>query len=462
MASILGLERPVEFTGVSLFDPTVATMLLQSQQAYASALRQDYKDQIDNLKEFSAKFGDFVSPFEADNEYYYNNTTGGIAKMYDALSSQGVDPLRSVEGRNMISRYIATRPYANIAKLRQSAAAAREYMKNRGELEAKNLYDQDYENWILNQQGLPSFNQWSTIQNGEWTRTSPAEFKTLNQATSHWFDDMKGSDKGTKNGYRMFGIDDKDLLEAANPHLQGFTNSQLGRYYLEQISKQIRSSNPTMNESDVQNAAKEQLLKNVAFANKERKFMKADADQFALENLRHRHEMSLLSQRIKNSGGSGGGSKEGAPVIFREAAARNGESVGYDTNQNPHYQWMDPLVEGARLTYSKKNNEYGYTIPSRSMGRVYRKDSFNPDGTRVSARWDYGYGDAVFRPTGQMRMLVGRDNKPHYYITGTLINGSSGKTVRDVDGGSALYEMEVTERAYNYGSKQKTTYAPNN
>ena len=72
MASILGLERPVEFTGVSLFDPTVATMLLQSQQAYASALRQDYKDQIDNLKEFSAKFGDFVSPFEADNEYYYN------------------------------------------------------------------------------------------------------------------------------------------------------------------------------------------------------------------------------------------------------------------------------------------------------------------------------------------------------------------------------------------------------
>ena len=123
---------------------------------------------------------------------------------------------------------------------------------------------------------------------------------------------------------------------------------------------------------------------------------------------------------------------------------------------------MDPLVEGARITYSKKTNEYGYTIPAKSMNRIYRKDSFNLDGTRVSAKWDYGYSDAIFRPTGQMRMLVGVDNKPHYYITGTLINSSSGKTVQDFHGGTTLYEMEVTERAYNYGSKQKTAYAHDN
>lgn len=31
MTATLGLEKPVEFTGVSLFDPTVAQMLLHSQ-----------------------------------------------------------------------------------------------------------------------------------------------------------------------------------------------------------------------------------------------------------------------------------------------------------------------------------------------------------------------------------------------------------------------------------------------
>lgn len=418
---------------------------------------------MDDLKEFSAKFGDFVSPFEADNDYYYDNTTGGIARMYDALAAQGVDPLRSVEGRNLISRYIATRPYANLAKLRQSADAAREYMKNRGVLEAKNLYDPDYENWVLAQQGLPSFDQWSTLKNGEWTRTAPAEFQTLNQATSHWFDDMKGSDKGTKNGYRMFGVDDQDLLDAADPHLQGFTNSQLGQYYLNQRADQIRRSNPGMSEADVQTAARGQLLKDVAAANKERKFMKADTDQFALENLRHRHEMAQISAKASASGGGGGrGGREGAPVIFREAAARPGAEVNYDVDESPHYQWIDPLVQGARTVKGSKGN-YAYNIPASSMNSIYKKNVRNTDGTRVSAQWDYGFAmsDATFIPTGQMRMETDFTGQPHYYITGTLANNSTGREVVGRNG-TELYEMEVTERAYNYGKKQATAYQPDN
>lgn len=414
------------------------------------------------MKDFNKEYGDFLSPIQKDMDWYAQNVTGKVKNAIDTMYANGID-LRSPEARAKLGQIINSVNPGDIAKLRQSADAAREYMKNKGALEAKNLYDPDYENWILDQQGLPSFDQWSTLQNGVWARTAPAEFQTLNQATSHWFDDMKGSDKGTKNGYRMFGVDDQDLLDAADPHLQGFTNSQLGQYYLTQRANQIRRSNPDMSEADVQTAARGQLLQDVAIANKERKFMKADTDQFALENLRHKHEMTQISARAAASGGGRGkGGREGAPVIFREAAARPGAEVNYDVDESPHYQWIDPLVQGARTVKGSKGN-YAYNIPASSMGSIYRKNQYNPDGTRMSAQWDYGFSlsDATFIPTGQMRMETDFAGQPHYYITGTLANNSTGREVVGRNG-TELYEMEVTERAYNYGKKQATTYKPDN
>ena len=52
---------------------------------------------------------------------------------------------------------------------------------------------------------------------------------------------MEGSDKGTKGGYNYFGIDDSDLEDVANPHIQGFTDSLLGKYYLSKIRDRVSS-----------------------------------------------------------------------------------------------------------------------------------------------------------------------------------------------------------------------------
>lgn len=452
---IYGGDAMLAMPIMDLYDKDIMRMSI-------AAAKDMYDRAEQRMKDFNKEYGDFISPIQKDMDWYNQNVTGKVQNAINDLYASGIDPLRNPEGRAAIQRLIYSMPTGKIANLRQSADTAREYMKNRGVLEAKNLYDPDYENWVLTQKGLPSFDQWSTLENGEWTRTAPAEFQTLNQATSHWFDDMKGSDKGTKNGYRMFGIDDQDLLDTANPHLQGFTNSQLGQYYLNQRANQIRRDNPDISEAEVQSSAREQLLKDVAAANKERKFMKADTDQFALENLRHRHEMAQISARNRSGSGNGRGGQEGVPVIFREAAARPGAEVNYDVDESPHYQWIDPLVQGARTVKGSKGN-YAYNIPASSMSSIYKKNVRNADGTRVSAQWDYGFAmsDATFIPTGQMRMETDFTGQPHYYITGTLANNSTGREVVGRNG-TELYEMEVTERAYNYGKKQATTYQPDN
>jgi hypothetical protein len=86
------------------------------------------------------------------------------------MYAMGIDPTRSAEGRAYIQRLINQVPVAEINKRRQAAAVAQEYIKNRGLLESKGLYNPDFEKYILNGKSLED---WDTGTDGMWTRTSP-------------------------------------------------------------------------------------------------------------------------------------------------------------------------------------------------------------------------------------------------------------------------------------------------
>jgi hypothetical protein len=86
------------------------------------------------------------------------------------MYAMGIDPTRSAEGRAYIQRLINQVPVAEINKRRQAAAVAQEYIKNRGLLESKGLYNPDFEKYILNGKSLED---WDTATDGMWTRTSP-------------------------------------------------------------------------------------------------------------------------------------------------------------------------------------------------------------------------------------------------------------------------------------------------
>lgn len=180
----LGLEKPVPYSGMSIFDPTMANMVLNAQNNYIQAMKDDYLRGREDLKEFNKNFGDFFSPIQKDMEWYDQNVTGATRDLINNLYAQGIDPLRSVEGRAAISRWVNNMPTGKINQLKQSAADANEYLKNMAALEAAGNYDPDLEKFATKGKML---DKWDTIRNGIWTRRSPLEAKSLKDLTEKSF-----------------------------------------------------------------------------------------------------------------------------------------------------------------------------------------------------------------------------------------------------------------------------------
>jgi hypothetical protein len=107
-------------------------------------------------------------------------------------------------------------PRDTLSQLRQSTAAGQEYLKNRGELQSKGLYDPEFENFLLNG---TSFNDYDTTQSGMWSRTSPTEFKGLRTITDPWFKNRQAKYKYSKNGYDYYGYDENDMRTAVNDQI---------------------------------------------------------------------------------------------------------------------------------------------------------------------------------------------------------------------------------------------------
>jgi len=82
----------------------------------------------------------------------------------------------------MLARALRDIPYAKLGE---------EYLKNRAELQKKGLYSPELENWDLQRQGLPAFEDWDSATMGAWTRTSPIEYKTLHDFVAPIVDNTK-------------------------------------------------------------------------------------------------------------------------------------------------------------------------------------------------------------------------------------------------------------------------------
>mgnify|MGYP003417815591 FL=1 len=146
-----------------------------------------------DYENFVAKYGDFTSPFAKDVDRWNNEVMGPTVNLIDALYAQGIDPMRNAEARAMIQRSVRNVPYAEAAKMRQNAAAGEAYLKARGALAAKGLYDKNYNDCWLAEQGYKPFEEWSS-EDGIWNVTSPIEYKSLFDATSPWFEKMQKHD----------------------------------------------------------------------------------------------------------------------------------------------------------------------------------------------------------------------------------------------------------------------------
>lgn len=241
---IYGQDAPVAIPIADLYDTGM-------MQMYVNAVRDQYQQGLKDYENFVAKYGDFTSPFAKDVDRWNNEVMGPTVNLIDALYAQGIDPMRNAEARAMIQRSVRNVPYAEAAKMRQNAAAGEAYLKARGALAAKGLYDKNYNDFWLAEQGYKPFEEWSS-EDGIWNVTSPIEYKSLFDATSPWFEKMQKHDLTREQvehagyvydpKYRYTGIPVEDLQEITGKSLPGFMNSLEGRYYRKTVADRLAAA----------------------------------------------------------------------------------------------------------------------------------------------------------------------------------------------------------------------------
>lgn len=292
--NILGQEQPVIYKIDDMFDPATAQLFLAAQQNYANAVRQDYMQAAQDLKEYNSKYREFYSPYEKDNENWDRLVNEPIRNL---MQNYGPDMLRSQEGRSMIAQTIASVPGGQLAKLKASAAQGLAALKVKAELESKGLYSQDYQDFLDQQAGRASFKDWDTLKDGVYNSTfSP--FQGLGEATDYIYKGRQPLYKGMKNGYRLYSYDYNDLLNTAKSNAQDFINTPRGAFEWKLAQQQAAKQNPNASKEDLINKAYDILDRRIADANM--RYLSPDkyeADPFALKRYEHTLTMDEINAR---------------------------------------------------------------------------------------------------------------------------------------------------------------------
>lgn len=303
--NILGQEQPVIYKMDDMFDPATAQMFLAAQQNYANAVRQDYMQAAQDLKDYNTKYGEFYSPYEKDSENWDRLVNEPIRNL---LQNYGPDMIRSQEGRARIAQAIASVPGGQLAKLKASAAQGLAALKVKAELESKGLYSQDYQDFLDQQSGRASFKDWDTLKDGVYNSTfSP--FQGLGEATDYIYKGRQPLYKGMKNGSRRYSYDYNDLLNTAKSNAQDFINTPRGAFEWNLAQQQAAKQNPNASKEELINKAYDILDKRIADANM--RYLSPDkyeADPFALKKYEHKLTMDEIYAREAAKGGSGDGS----------------------------------------------------------------------------------------------------------------------------------------------------------
>ena len=226
--AFLGYERPIEYTGQQIFDPTMAKMVLDAQDKYFNAVYADYQQGLENMKEFKKEYGDFITPILADQEWYNNNVTGRVRNFINDAYSKGIDLTRSAEGRAAIAQMINSIDVGKISKLRSSAENAKEYLREQAKLEAAGLY-----NPLLEKYAGKGMDTFSTLGgDGIWGRMSPTRITDMSTFGNPYFEGMKPNvHRESKNGidFSVEEINEQDLRNVADAHFNELVSTPQGQ-----------------------------------------------------------------------------------------------------------------------------------------------------------------------------------------------------------------------------------------
>lgn len=215
-----------------LYDTQIMAMAI-------NAAKDMYEKGEQRIKDFNTAYGDFITPIQADQDWYNQNVTGKVRDTINNLYARGIDPLRSAEGRAIVAQLVNNIPVGDVAKLRSSAKNAEAFLKARQELEAKGLY-----NPLLAKYDGPDMATYHTLEDesgagmGIWERMSPTRITDMATFGNPYFEGMKPNiHSASKNGvsYSIEKIDENDLRAIADAHYNELVSTPQGqlmhRYY---------------------------------------------------------------------------------------------------------------------------------------------------------------------------------------------------------------------------------------
>ena len=357
-------DEPVAVPIIDLLD---SNMMSQ----YISAAREQYNQAVQDQKEFAKEFGELYGPNANINKQFYEQTRGAVNKGLDYLYQNGIDPLRSAEGRAYIAKIIRERPYAEIANLKAQNESMKTYQKYRAEAMRNGTYDPDFEKFVLGGKTLES---WDPSIDGMWTREAPSKYSSLKDWTSNLFDNMQleYDDEATKKAggmYQVYSKSPKKMQQILDSNIKDMSKSELGRYYInmyggdiEALKADIIDRNREYTQVDIRPDQVKLHLNDQQFQANES--AKQRAFQREMAKQQHEWDMQELEQKNANE------------IAKQQAKGNNKEN--YNLVADVMTQASSTLQNYfATNTFGEKNYGSNLGYLSRAQGKAFSNKNFN-------------------------------------------------------------------------------------
>lgn len=458
-------DNYVQLPVVDLYDSSIMQMAI-------NAAKDQYDRGQKQIEDFYTKYGDFMSPFAKDMERY-GQMMGGINNILNDAYSKGIDLTKSPEGIALINRLVHSVNPAEFNNMRSNAKLGYEYLKNIAEADANGTFNQEYEDWILNQKGgLGSFYDFSSRDGKIWNRTSPSKYQDPNTLVSPLFEHMQDEYIDSDGQYDYSGVSRERRAQVLSANLGALLKTQPGKYQYE-LSKQKAQLlyGPNASEEQILDMYQNDLLdasnrfehrtrtENKSYARREESQLRREEDTHRTRNdiwaageKAEREEAVKYKWEVKRAmdkNGDGEVSEEerknysGLPKnskdkenVFTRTDLNEGSNTVYDPNNaidekitptNSRIAFFPPAKKEEVPVYQIPNDLIPSTLiveengKNRPLSVAETKATvthwFKPDELS-----DNGYSNFV--PTGSMTYEQDENGNKQYYIHGYVSYGS--------------------------------------
>lgn len=357
-------DEPVAVPIIDLLD---SNMMSQ----YISAAREQYNQAVQDQKEFAKEFGELYGPNANINKQFYEQTRGAVNKGLDYLYQNGIDPIRSAEGRAYIAKIIRERPYAEIANLKAQNESMKTYQRYRAESMRNGTYDPDFEKFVL---GGKTLETWDPSTDGMWTREAPSKYSSLKDWTSNLFDNMQLEydpelTKQAGGMYQVYSKSPKKMKQILDSNIKDMTKSELGRYYLNMYGGDIEALKADIIDRNREYTQVDRRPDQVKLHLNDQQFQANEAAKqraFQREMAKQQHEWDMQELEQKN-----------ANEIAKQAAKGNNKE-NYNLVADVMTQASSTLQNYfATNTFGEKNYGSNLGYLSRAQGKAFSNKSFN-------------------------------------------------------------------------------------